>query len=470
MSVLLPSKQVGWLSQPRTCFMCTGVLMFSRAGLLRSIWLSPLFLNALPARVGAFRLFLSVSVTPVRWWRVFMSASVSAPGLSASSLVLMALACGLCAGGNYFNQPLLHSIAQHFEVTESAAATSVTLAQVAYACGLLLLAPLGDKLQRRGLAVSLMLLAAVGQALCGLAGNLNLFLLGTLMAGLFSVAAQVLVPMAAALAQPGQSGRAVGWVMSGLLLGILLARSVAGVVSDTWGWQAVYQGAALVMAVVALWLWKALPASRNPSPVSYPQVLASMWQLLRSQPGLRQRTLVSALAFASVSVLFSTMALQLSRGPLGLDDGQIGLIGLAGAAGALVATQAGRLVDKGLGRVSCAIGALALLLSWPMLWWGGAHLGWFVLGMVVIDLGLQCLNITNQATVAQLLPAARGRMNAVYMTGYFTGAAAGSALGTLAWRLDGWQGACALGVVLAVMAGLGTFSMRKTHRLQATAA
>ncbi|MEG2050303.1 MAG: MFS transporter, partial [Comamonas sp.] len=223
-----------------------------------------------------------------------MSVSVSAstsdatPGLSASSLLLMALACGLCAGGNYFNQPLLHSIAGHFSVSESAAATSVTLAQVAYAGGLLLLAPLGDKLQRRGLAVSLMLLAAVGQALCGFSQNLPMFLLGTLLAGLFSVAAQVLVPMAAALAQPGQSGRAVGWVMSGLLLGILLARSVAGMVSGAWGWQAVYQGASLVMAVVALWLWKALPASRNPVPVSYGQVLSSMWSLLRSQPGLRQ--------------------------------------------------------------------------------------------------------------------------------------------------------------------------------------
>ncbi|MEG1734665.1 MAG: MFS transporter, partial [Comamonas sp.] len=274
----------------------------------------------------------------------------------------------------------------------------------------------------------------------------------------------------AALAMPGQSGRAVGWVMSGLLLGILLARSVAGMVSEAWGWQAVYQGAAVVMAVVALWLWKMLPASRSSVPVSYGQVLASMWQLLRGQQALRQRTLVSALAFASVSVLFSTMALQLSSGPLGLGDGQIGMIGLAGAAGALVATQAGRLVDKGLGRVSCAIGALALLLSWPMLWWGGAHLGWFVLGLVVIDLGLQCLNITNQATVAQLLPAARGRMNAVYMTGYFLGAALGSALGTLAWRINGWQGACTLGLLLAVLAAMGTFSMRRSHAALAAAA
>ncbi|CAM4037963.1 MFS transporter [Comamonas aquatilis] len=402
-----------------------------------------------------------------------MSVNSAAPapqGLGASSLLLMALACGLCAGGNYFNQPLLHSIAEHFEVAQATAAVSVTLAHVAYASGLLLLAPLADKLQRRGLAVSLMLLAAVGQAICGFAPSVQAFMAGTVVAGLFSVAAQVLVPMAAALAMPGQSGRAVGWVMSGLLLGILLARSVAGMVSEAWGWQAVYQGAAVVMAVVALWLWKMLPASRSSLPVSYGQVLASMWQLLRGQQALRQRTLVSALAFASVSVLFSTMALQLSSGPLGLGDGQIGMIGLAGAAGALVATQAGRLVDKGLGRVSCAIGALALLLSWPMLWWGGAHLGWFVLGLIVIDLGLQCLNITNQATVAQLLPAARGRMNAVYMTGYFLGAALGSALGTLAWRINGWQGACTLGLLLAVLAAMGTFSMRRSHAALAAAA
>ncbi|WP_120966257.1 MFS transporter [Comamonas sp. lk] len=402
-----------------------------------------------------------------------MSVNSAAPapqGLGASSLLLMALACGLCAGGNYFNQPLLHSIAEHFEVAQATAAASVTLAQMAYASGLLLLAPLADKLQRRGLAVSLMLLAAVGQAICGFAPSVQAFMAGTVVAGLFSVAAQVLVPMAAALAMPGQSGRAVGWVMSGLLLGILLARSVAGMVSEAWGWQAVYQGAAVVMAVVALWLWKMLPASRSSVPVSYGQVLASMWQLLRGQQALRQRTLVSALAFASVSVLFSTMALQLSSGPLGLGDGQIGMIGLAGAAGALVATQAGRLVDKGLGRVSCAIGALALLLSWPMLWWGGAHLGWFVLGLIVIDLGLQCLNITNQATVAQLLPAARGRMNAVYMTGYFLGAALGSALGTLAWRINGWQGACTLGLLLAVLAAMGTFSMRRSHAALAAAA
>ena len=384
----------------------------------------------------------------------------ASPVLGRSALLWMALACGLCAGGNYFNQPLLHSIAQHFGVDQGVAALSVTLAQSAYALGLLLLVPLGDMLERRGLAVALMLLAAGGQAMAGCAPTVGGFMLGTVVAGLFSVAAQVLVPMAAALAAPGHSGRNVGTVMTGLLLGILLARSVAGVVSQYAGWQAVYQGAALLMLAVAWWLWRVLPTSRTAQPVGYGQALSSMLVLLRNHRALRQRTLASALAFASCSVLFATMALQLSSGPLALDDAQIGLVGLAGVAGALVASRAGRWVDRGMGRTTCAVGAIALVAAWPMLWWGGAHLGWFALGMVVIDLGLQCLNITNQATVAQLLPAARSRMNAVYMTGYFAGAAGGSALGTLAWHWGQWQGACLLGAVLALGAALAAVRLR----------
>lgn len=394
----------------------------------------------------------------------------ASPYLGTAALLWMALACGLCAGGNYFNQPLLHSIAQHYGVDASAGALSVTLAQSAYALGLLLLVPLGDKLERRGLAIGLMLLAAAGQALAGWAPTLPVFLLGTVVAGLFSVAAQVLVPMAAALAAPGNSGRNVGTVMTGLLLGILLARSVAGLVSAWAGWQAVYQGASLLMVLLALCLWRVLPRSHTAQPARYVQVLGSMLELLHNHAGLRQRTLVSALAFASCSVLFATMALQLSAAPLGLDDAQIGLVGLAGVAGALVASRAGRWVDRGLGRIACAVGAVALLLAWPMLWWGGAHLGWFVLGVVVIDLGLQCLNITNQATVAQLLPAARSRMNAVYMTGYFAGAAAGSALGTLAWHWGQWNGACALGLVLAGLAAVAAIRLRQSAGLQMAAA
>jgi predicted MFS family arabinose efflux permease len=255
-----------------------------------------------------------------------MSSSSMAPPsvLAAPALLLMAVACGLCAGGNYYNQALLHSIALHFGVDQAAAGLSVTVAQVAYAVGLLCITPLGDKLERRRMAVVLMLLAAVGHALVGWSGSFAMFMLGTLVAGLFSVAAQVLVPMAAALAAPGHAGRNVGLVLSGLLVGILLSRSVAGGLSTLGGWSLVYQVTAVAMAVMALCMRRVLPTSRHPQPLPYAQVLASMGHLLRTQPALRQRTLASALAFASVSVMFATMALVLSSAPLQLSDAQIG--------------------------------------------------------------------------------------------------------------------------------------------------
>lgn len=390
--------------------------------------------------------------------------------LAAPALLLMALACGLCAGGNYFNQALLHSIALHFDVDDAAAGLSVTVAQVAYAVGLLFITPLGDKFERRRMAVVLMLLAAAGHALVGWSQSFAMFMAGTLIAGLFSVAAQVLVPMAAALAAPGHAGRNVGLVLSGLLVGILLSRSVAGGLSAIGGWSLVYQVTAVAMVLMALWLRRALPTSRHPQPMPYTQVLRSMGQLLRTQPALRLRTTASALAFASVSVMFATMALVLSSAPLHLSDAQIGLVGLAGVTGALIANMAGSWADKGKGNALLHLGAVTLLLSWWLLWQGQSSVWWFVAGVLVMDLGLQAINVTNQSSVASLLPEARSRMNAVYMTGYFAGASAGSALGVWAWNLAGWQGACSVGAGLALLAAISVWCGVRWSKKQQSAA
>ena len=210
------------------------------------------------------------------------------PGLSTPALLLMAVACGLCAGSNYFNQPLLHSIATHLQVRDASAALIVTLAQVAYAAGLLLLVPLGDLLERRRLIVTLMLLAAFGLFTSGFAHSYAMLALGTLLTGLFSVAAQVLVPLAATLAAPGRSGRAVGLVMSGLLTGILAARSVAGLLSEVGGWTLVYRVAGVAMVAVALALWWVMPVSRNAASAqtqTYGQVLRSLGTLALRHPG-----------------------------------------------------------------------------------------------------------------------------------------------------------------------------------------
>ncbi|GGB96563.1 sugar transporter [Oxalicibacterium flavum] len=378
----------------------------------------------------------------------------TATGLPASALLLMAIACGLCAGGNYFNQPLLHSIAAAFSVSDATAALTVTVAQAAYGCGLLFLVPLGDKFERRGLVVGLMVLAAIGHFISGFTSNISLLFAGIVIAGLFSVAAQILVPMAATLSEPSRSGRAVGIVMSGLLIGILAARSVAGVLSEIAGWHTVYRVSGVIMLLVALALWRILPRSRNPVQLGYLPILLSMGTLIRDLPRLRSRSLISALAFASVSALFSTMALLLSGPQYGLNDMQIGLVGLIGVAGALMANAAGRLGDRGWAHETSVACVLLLFVSWGCLWLGESSLVWFLIGLLVIDLGLQGLHLSNQQIVYALMPEARARINAVYMTVYFIGAALGSAMGSLAWNLGGWAAICVTGVVLALLTGL----------------
>jgi predicted MFS family arabinose efflux permease len=383
------------------------------------------------------------------------------PGLAMPVLLLMAVASGLCAGGNYFNQPLLHSISVHLGISESQAALTVTLAQVSYAFGLVLLVPLGDMLERRRLAVTLMLLAAVGQFTSGFASSFTVLALGTAIAGLFYVAAQTLVPMAATLSDPSRSGRAVGIVMSGLLTGILAARSVAGLLSGLGGWNTVYRVAGVAMLLLAVALRFALPASRNPTRVRYGEVLRSLATIVRTYPRLRSRALVGALAFSSVSALFSTMALMLSGPAHGLSDSAIGLVGLVGVAGALMANVAGRLADKGYVQQTTLAGVLLLVFSWGLLWLGGEHIAFFLAGMLVIDLALQGVHISNQNVVYALAPQARSRLNAVYMTSYFCGAASGSALGSLAWHHGGWHATCALGAGLALLATLAVWHDRR---------
>ncbi|MGD9760323.1 MAG: MFS transporter [Comamonas sp.] len=378
--------------------------------------------------------------------------------LSRTTLLLMATACGLCAGANYFNQPLLNSMVRHLQISDAQASSTVTMAQVSYGLGLLFLVPLGDMLERRRLVLTLMLLAACGMLLSGisgLAGSFALLAAGTLMAGVFSVAAQVLVPMAATFAAPGTSGRAVGLVMSGLLIGILASRSVAGILSDLGGWSTVYWAGAIATAFMALLLARALPKAAPADPVSYGEVMKSLGDLLRRHPRLRSRALIGGTGFATVSVLFSTMALLLAGPGFELSDLMIGLIGIVGIAGALMANVAGRMADKGLEQSTTLAGAILMLLGWLCLWLGGSSIWWFMLGLLVVDGALQALHISNQNVVYALAPEARSRINAVYMTTYFLGASLGSALGSWAWLAHGWTGTSLMGGLL----GLFTLAM-----------
>ncbi|NIL77715.1 putative transporter [Rhodococcus sp. B10] len=382
---------------------------------------------------------------------LLVNTSSRESGIGTPVVALMAVATGLSAGGNYLNQPLLDLIATQFGVSQSAAAVSVTVAQVSYALGLLLLVPLGDVVDRRTLSVGLMVLAATGQAIAGFSPALSWLLVGTAMAGLFSVAAQVIVPFAASMAHPSDSGRIVGIVMGGLLTGILLARSISGVLSGVTGWQGVYRLAAVLMLLSAFGLWRVLPRNTTTAGVAYLPALVSMGRLVRRHPRLRTRSLLGALSFASVSTVFATMTLLLTT-KYGFSAAQIGLIGLSGVAGALMASVAGRLADRGYVQWATGSGVVLLVAVWLLFAVGGTYWLVFVLAFVLVDLALQGVHVSNQNVVYALEPEARARINSIYMTTYFVGASAGSAAGTFAWTHFGWTGVCMTGAAFAVVA------------------
>jgi len=270
--------------------------------------------------------------------------------------------------------------------------------------------------------------------------------------GLTSAAAQILVPFAAQLASPNERGRVVGIVTSGLLLGILLARTVAGIVADLSSWRVVYLGAAGITLILALVLYRNLPSEGHRPGVRYHDLLVSMAHLARTEPVLRRRAAYGALGFAAFSVFWTTAAFLLSRSPYHYSQTVIGLFGLVGAAGALCAIWAGRLSDSGLTRVGTGGFAAAILASFGLLELGGHSLAALIAGIVILDVGVQGLHVLNQSTIFTLGEETRSRINGIYITVYFLGGAAGSAASAWLYDMAGWSAVCTLGACIGVAA------------------
>ncbi|OIX97416.1 MFS transporter [Pantoea sp. Ae16] len=377
--------------------------------------------------------------------------SSSPARLSAPLVALMSVATGLAVASNYYVQPLLDTIAHQFGLSVSVAGFIVTTAQLGYACGLLLLVPLGDMLERRALIVSMSLLAAGGMMLTALSSSLTLMLLGTVVTGLFSVVAQLLVPLAATLAAPEKRGKVVGTVMSGLLLGILLARTVAGALAQVAGWRSVYWCASVLMILMALALWCYLPRYQQRVPLNYLQLLRSIFSLFSADRVLRTRALTGCLSFANFSMLWTSMAFLLAAPPWNFSEGEIGLLGLAGAAGALAARQAGGLADRGKAKLTTSAGLVIMLISWGVTALGSSSLLALIAGIVLLDLAVQGVHITNQSVIYRTMPEARNRLTSGYMTSYFTGGALGSVISANAFHLFGWYGVCAAGALATLL-------------------
>ncbi|WP_368766776.1 MFS transporter [Enterobacter hormaechei] len=372
-------------------------------------------------------------------------------GLSPALILLMSVATGLAVASNYYAQPLLDTIARAFDLSASSAGFIVTAAQLGYAAGLLFLVPLGDMFERRMLIVSMTLLAAGGMLITASSQSLTMMIIGTALTGLFSVVAQILVPLAATLASPEKRGKVVGTIMSGLLLGILLARTVAGLLASLGGWRTVYWVASVLMVIMALALWRGLPKVKQENHLNYPQLLASVFSLFTRDKLLRTRAVLGCLTFANFSILWTSMAFLLAAPPFNYSEGVIGLFGLAGAAGALGARPAGGLADKGKSHMTTSAGLVLLLLSWAAIWYGHASVLALIVGILVLDLTVQGVHITNQTVIYRVKPDARNRLTAGYMTSYFIGGAAGSLISASAWQHAGWTGVCAIGAIVAAI-------------------
>lgn len=370
---------------------------------------------------------------------------LSGPRIGGLLVLLLATASGLSVASIYYAQPLLEAMRLDLGMSLATAGFLVTASQIGYAAGLVLIVPLGDLLERRRLVTGMTLGIGLSLAAMGFAPTSALVLVAATVLGALSVTAQIVVAFAASLAAPCERGRVVGVVMSGLLLGILLARTVAGGVAALGSWRTVFGLAAVVMFVLAGVLRWSLPAYPGVAGLRYPELLHSVWTLFRAEPILRRRSLFGALAFGGFSVLWTPLAFLLSSPPFGYSAAVIGLFGLAGLAGALAASTAGGLADRGLSRKTTGITTALLAFSWVPLALGQGSVVALLAGVILLDLAVQGLHITNQSEIYRLRPDARSRVTAAYMATFFAGGILGSALSSLAYARFGWAGVSVTG-------------------------
>jgi predicted MFS family arabinose efflux permease len=357
---------------------------------------------------------------------------------------LMAITSGAAAANLYYNQPLLAAIAQSLDASTREIGLIPTLSQIGYALGNFLFVPLGDLLERRRLIVTMLTATALALGAAAVSPNITWLVVTSLIIGTTTIVPQLTVPFAAQLAPPQVRGKVVGTVMGGLLIGILLARTVSGFVGARLGWQAMYWIASGFMLVLAVTLFRLLPKSQPAIVMSYQQLMRSMLKLVR-QPVLQEASLTGAMSFGAFSAFWSTLVFLLEQPPYRYGSDIAGLFGLIGVVGAAAAPLAGRLADKRSPRLAVALGLITTALSFLVFWLLGYQLWGLIIGVILLDLGVQVTTVSNQALIYSLPEETHSRLNALFITFYFVGGAFGSFLGTYGWNLWQWNGVCAAG-------------------------
>ena len=353
---------------------------------------------------------------------------------------LLALTAGVSVANLYYNQPLLPDIARAFGVSEGAAAIVNTATQVGYAVGMLLFVPLGDILERRRLIALLLVGVAVSLLSAAVAPTLVWLVGSSFLIGVTTIVPQLVIPYGAGLAPPAQRGRVVGHIMGGLLIGILAARVLSGALGAVAGWRAMFVLAAVLMIALAVAVVRLLPASPPTSRMRYPALLRSLVTIARQEPVVRDAAAIGALTFVAFSAFWTTLAFRLEFPPLHYGSTVAGLFGLVGIVGALAAPMVGRLADKRTPRATVLAGLFVLLAAYLVVTVAGHTLLGLVIGVIVLDAGMQAVGVSNQARIYALPAEAHSRLNTVYMVTFFAGGSLGSLLGAWAWEEWRWEG------------------------------
>lgn len=378
--------------------------------------------------------------------------------LAGSLVALLAMGAGLCAASLYYNQPILNAVAEDFGVSAADVGLVPMMTQLGYALGILLFAPVGDRLERRSVIVVKTVGLAGALLVAAFSPNLEMLVLSSLLIGLLATAAQDYVPAAATLAPAAERGKTVGKVMTGLLLGILLSRVVSGTVAERFGWRLVFQGAAVAVVGLAVLTAVRLPRIEPSTSASYRTLLRSMASLVRTIPQLRRAALVQGLLSLSFSAFWSTLALGLAAPPFGLGSSIAGAFGIIGAAGALIAPLAGSIADRRGPRNVIRMGALATVAAFAAMAIAPGSIVVLVIGTILFDLGVQACLISNQTIIYSLEPSARSRLNALLVSTMFLAMSAGAALASRAFSLFGWRGVTVVAATSAVAALLVSLS------------
>lgn len=373
------------------------------------------------------------------------------PVLTRSTLWLMTITTAVVVGNNYYNQPLLGLMAKDFRVTESQISFIAMLTQIGFALGLLFIVPLGDMMRRKKLILSTFFLMTIALLAMTIAPNLGFLYVASFLVGFTSVVPQMFVPMAAEMATPEKRNSAIGMVMSGLLLGILLSRVVAGFVGELWGWKMIYYIAAVVMIILAILIKIKLPDIHPSFKGNYSGLMKSLVHLTKTQPVLRLAAFRGALGFAGFSAFWIALVFHLEKAPFHAGSSVAGLFGLVGAVGALAAALVGK-VARRISPFNIVLTATILLLvSWIIFYWGGYTYIGLIIGVILLDLGLQSMHIMNQSSFFALNLGANNRLNTVYMFSYFVGGSLGTFLASQAWKYYQWNGVIGVGIICTLL-------------------